>query len=175
MALLLALSFAFSPFTYALDFNSPSSITGQPLLGSSFGTPFNATYDFVIIGGGTAGLVLANRLSSSAPTSPSTSSFSPYSVAVSEAGSFYELANGNQSQIPRYVWNGAGLGFDDVNPAVDWNFTTEAEEGIGGQRIHYPRGRCLGGSSARNHMAYNRVCGSAGGAEDMSLLREKGN
>jgi choline dehydrogenase len=126
--------------------SNPSSISGQPLLGSSFGNPFNATYDYVIVGGGTAGLTLANRLSASGL----------HTVAVIEAGSFYELSNSNLSQIPRYVWNGAGLDFADVNPLVDWGFRTEPEEGIGGQRIHYPRGKTLGGSSARNHMVYHR-------------------
>jgi choline dehydrogenase len=133
------------PLTLA---SSPSdSISGQQLLGSSFGIPANATFDYIIVGGGTAGLVLANRLSASGQ----------YTIAVIEAGTFYELSNGNQSQIPRYVWNGAGLTFDDVNPLVDWNFTTEPEWGIGGRRIHYPRGRTLGGSSARNQMAYQRA------------------
>jgi choline dehydrogenase len=131
-----------TPFV-AADF-----ITGQPLLGSSFGVPgLNATFDYVIVGGGTAGLTLANRLTESGK----------HTVAVIEAGSFYELSNGNLSQIPRSVWNGAGLGFDDVNPLVDWNIRTEAEDGLGGQKIHYTRGRCLGGSSARNHMVYHRA------------------
>ncbi|KAF2730500.1 GMC oxidoreductase [Polyplosphaeria fusca] len=120
---------------------------GQHLLGSSFGIPLNKTYDYVIIGGGTAGLTLANRLSASGT----------YSIGVVEAGSFYELSNSNLSQIPRYVWTGAGTGFDDANPLVDWMLRTEPEMGIGGQRIHYPRGRTLGGSSARNHMVYHRA------------------
>src|SRR5262245_59538984 len=102
------------------------SIDGQPLIGSSFAIPgINATYDFVIIGGGNAGLTLANRLSQSGE----------HTVAVIEAGSFYELGNSNQSQIPRWVWNSAGTGFDDVNPLVDWMFKTQPEEGIGGRQI----------------------------------------
>jgi len=122
------------------------SISGQQLLGTSFGIPgLNATYDYIIVGGGTAGLVLANRLSASRS----------HTVAVIEAGSFYEISNGNLSFIPRYVWNGAGLGFEDANPLVDWMTETEPEEGTGGRRIHYTRGRTLGGSSARNHMVYH--------------------
>ncbi|KAH7117032.1 glucose-methanol-choline oxidoreductase [Dendryphion nanum] len=124
------------------------SITGQSLLGSSFGIPgLNSTFDYVIIGGGTAGLALANRLTISGTNT----------VAVIEAGSFYELGNGNQSQIPRNVWNGAGKTLTDANPLVDWMFETEPEMGIGGVRMHYTRGRCLGGSSARNHMVYHRA------------------
>jgi choline dehydrogenase len=120
--------------------------SGQKLSGSSFGTPFDTTYDYVIVGGGTAGLVIANRLSASGQNI----------VAVVEAGSFYEIDNGNVSQIPRYVWSGADVSFADVNPLVDWEFRTEPEDGIGGARIHYPRGKTLGGSSARNHMIYQR-------------------
>ncbi|KAJ4297924.1 hypothetical protein N0V90_005823 [Kalmusia sp. IMI 367209] len=121
-------------------------ITGQQLIGESFGVPgVNTTYDYVIVGGGTAGLVLANRLSDSSNT-----------VAVIEAGSFYEFSNGNISAIPRYVWTGTGMDLSDANPLVDWMFMTEPEEGFGGKKIHYARGRALGGSSARNHIGYQR-------------------
>jgi choline dehydrogenase len=140
---------AFAIF-FAPAFSSPNaSPPFHKLHSSSFGTPFNATYDFLIIGGGTSGLVLANRLSSSS-ISPS------HTVAIIEAGSFYELNNGNVSLIPRSVWSGANTDFSDVNPLVDWEFMTEPEQGVGGQKMHYPRGKCLGGSSARNHMIYQR-------------------
>lgn len=124
------------------------SLLNQYVFGSSFGVPgVNTTFDYVIVGGGTAGLVLANRLSESGG----------HTVAVIEAGGFYEQDNGNNSQVPRYVWNGADTSFLGVNPLVDWAFETEPEEGIGGQKIHYTRGRTLGGSSARNNMIYNRA------------------
>ncbi|USP77975.1 GMC oxidoreductase [Curvularia clavata] len=123
------------------------SITGQTLLGSSFGIPgVDASFDFVVVGGGTAGLAVANRLSESGK----------HTVAILEAGGFYELDNGIHSQVPRYVGIGAGPQFDDVNPLVDWSFETEEEESREGQRMHYPRGRTLGGSSARNYLVYNR-------------------
>lgn len=82
-------------------------------LGSSFGAPGNATYDYVVVGGGTAGLVMAARLSED----PS------ISVAVIEAGSFYEL-DGNYSQIPAddILWTGKDP--TDTNPVVDWGFVT---------------------------------------------------
>jgi choline dehydrogenase len=136
-------SFLSCAYLYALanaSQTSPSS--AKDILGTSFGTPIDATYDYVIVGGGNAGLVLANRLSSGNHT-----------VAVIEAGSFYEIDNGNVSQIPRYVWIDV---IAAANPLIDWEFETEPEEGIGGAKMFYPRGKTLGGSSARNHMIYHR-------------------
>ena len=80
---------------------------------SSFGTPGNASFDYVIVGGGTAGLVLAARLSENPLTS----------VAVIEAGSFYELG-GNYSEIPAFDTLWAGKDPKDTNPEVDWGFDT---------------------------------------------------
>ena len=82
---------------------------------SSFGIPGkNATFDYIIIGGGTAGLTVAARLAQEANTS----------VAVVEAGGFYELGDGNISIIPAdAVWY-AGASPSDVNPNVDWGFVT---------------------------------------------------
>lgn len=83
------------------------------LLGSSFGVPgVDATYDYVVIGGGTAGLTIAARLAEHA------------SVAVIEAGGFYEMGNGNLSQIPQddVFWTGKDK--NDFNPLVDWGFQT---------------------------------------------------
>ncbi|KAI9786522.1 MAG: hypothetical protein M1816_007904 [Peltula sp. TS41687] len=122
----------------------PQTVNGGSVLGSSFGVPGNQTFDYVIIGGGTAGLALANRLSENPA----------FSVAVIEAGGFYELDNSNISQIPLY----AGLGTDKApgiyNPLIDWGFATVPQEGADNSVIHYARGKCLGGSSARNYMAY---------------------
>ncbi|GAB7355763.1 hypothetical protein MBLNU459_g6448t1 [Dothideomycetes sp. NU459] len=119
----------------------------QPF-GSSFGLPgVNATYDYVIIGGGTAGLAVATRLAQN----------STFSVAVIEAGSFYELDNGNYSQIPFYDYESASdTSLDGVNGLIDWRFETTPQPAEGGRVFHYTRGKCLGGSSARNYMAYNR-------------------
>lgn len=69
---------------------SQFSLPGQ-LTGTSFGIPgVNATYDYVIVGAGLAGSVVAGRLTEN----------SNATVAVIEAGSFYEFQNGNWSQIP---------------------------------------------------------------------------
>ncbi|KXX79350.1 Versicolorin B synthase [Madurella mycetomatis] len=105
-----------------------------------------ATFDYIIVGGGTAGLVLANRLSTN----------SNISVAVIEAGSFYEVTNPIISQTPVGDVLFAGADPTDTNPLVDWNFVTEPQIGANNRKIHYARGKCLGGSSARNFMIYQR-------------------
>lgn len=61
------------------------------LLGNSFGNPsVNATYDYVVVGAGLAGALTASRLAEALPS---------MTVAVVEAGSFYEISNGNYSQM----------------------------------------------------------------------------
>ncbi|KAI1299043.1 putative glucose-methanol-choline oxidoreductase [Xylaria venustula] len=119
---------------------------GTPF-GSSFGIPGdNATYDYVIVGGGTAGLTLATRLIEQ----------SAGSVAIVEAGSFYEISNGNLSQIPgndvAFSWKSP----HDWQPLVDWGYVTTPQAGGFNQTMHYARGKVLGGTSARNYMVYQR-------------------
>ncbi|KAG9853152.1 alcohol oxidase, partial [Aureobasidium melanogenum] len=81
-----------------------------------------------------------------------------YSVAVIEAGSLYELDNGNYSQIPYYDFESASGSPDlsTVNGLIDWKFLTTPQTALLNRTIHYARGKCLGGSSARNYMVYNR-------------------
>lgn len=115
------------------------------LLGSSFGVPgANNTYDYIVVGGGTAGLTVATRLAETA------------SVAVIEAGGFYEIGNSNLSQVPLDdIWF-AGKDKTDYNPLIDWGFYTTPQAGALNVSSHYARGKTLGGSSARNYMAYQR-------------------
>ncbi len=85
-------------FLWPLCVAEPLTFTEQiqttQLLGSHFGVPgIPAIYDYVIVGGGTAGLVMARRLAADAS----------FTVAVIEAGGFYELDNGNFSEIPAFA------------------------------------------------------------------------
>lgn len=98
------------------------------------------TYDYIIVGGGTAGLVMAERLSED-PT---------VQVAVIEAGTFYELTD-PLYKVPAEDGMFVGSRPQDTNPLVDWNFVTEPQSGANGRKIHYARGKCLGGSSGKWH------------------------
>lgn len=86
------------------------------LLGSSFGIPGdNASFDYVIVGGGNAGLAIAARLAEQQQN---------VRVAVVEAGSFYEIGNGNLSEIPAFDSAFTSKGVDDWQPLVDWGYIT---------------------------------------------------
>lgn len=68
-----------------------------------------------------------------------------------------ELDNGNRSVIPGYDFYSAGfVDLQGVNPLIDWEFVTTPQAGANNRTEHYPRGKCLGGSSARNYMVYQR-------------------
>ena len=105
-----------------------------------------SSFDYVIVGGGTAGLALADRLSAN----PS------IQVAVIEAGIHYEISNPVLSSTPAGDVFWAGSSPSDNNPLVDWSIVTQPQAGANNRRLHYPRGKCLGGSSARNFMIYQR-------------------
>ncbi|KAI1374268.1 GMC oxidoreductase [Hypoxylon crocopeplum] len=121
-----------------------SSITG--ILGTSFGIPGQEyEFDYVVVGGGQAGLAVAARLAEN----------KALTVGVIEAGSFYELTNGNLSEIPSNGNWFTGKAVDNWQPGVDWGFVTEPQQALLDVRAHYPRGRTLGGCSSRNYMTYH--------------------
>ncbi|KAJ7471308.1 pyranose dehydrogenase [Mycena galericulata] len=101
------------------------------------------SYDFVVVGGGTAGSVVANRLTENPD----------FSVLVLEAG--VSNAGVFDSEVPFL--------FADMltNPLWSWNFSMTPQPGLGGRAGPYPRGRILGGCSSHNGMFYTR-----GSAED---------
>ena len=141
------------------------AFSAQDIIGSHFGPPsINASFDYVVVGGGTAGLTTAHRLAED----------SKYSVAIVEAGSFYELTNSNFSQVPALAANFVGADPRLKNPLVDWVQWTEPLEGFGDRKVLYTSGKTLGGSSARNYMLYMRqVLFKAGqaGRHDANRLR----
>ncbi|MGK5068306.1 GMC family oxidoreductase [Janthinobacterium sp. RT4P48] len=98
-------------------------------------------YDYIIVGGGTAGCVLANRLTRDKDAS----------VLLVEAGGKDD-----------YVWIHIPVGYLHCigNPRTDWLYSTQADAGLGGRSLIYPRGKVLGGSSSINGMIYMR--GQAG-------------
>ncbi|KAH9978332.1 aryl-alcohol oxidase-like protein [Russula compacta] len=101
-------------------------------------THLRSSYDFIVVGGGTAGLVLANRLTE----------VPDFSVLVIEAG--VSNADVLDSEVP-YLSPGLTLG-----TPFDWNFTTAPQANLGGRTIQYPAGHILGGSSTVNHFVYSR-------------------
>jgi len=95
------------------------------------------SFDYIIVGAGTAGCVLANRLSADADVS----------VLLLEAGG-----------RDNYHWIHIPIGYLYCidNPRTDWRYRTRAEPGLNGRSLLYPRGRVLGGSSSINGMIYMR-------------------
>jgi choline dehydrogenase len=108
------------------------------------------TFDYVIVGAGSAGCVLANRLSKDPRNS----------VCILEAGG-----------KDNWIWFHIPVGylFAIGNPRADWMFKTEAEAGLNGRILNYPRGKVLGGCSAINAMVYMR-----GQREDYDNWRQMG-
>lgn len=92
-----------------------AGLSSAKLLGSSFGVPgTNATYDYVVVGGGTAGLTIAARIAEA----------NIGTVAVIEAGTFYEISNGNLSQVPASDGAFSSTGLHDWHPMIDWGYIT---------------------------------------------------
>jgi choline dehydrogenase len=109
------------------------------------------TFDFIVVGSGSAGSVVAEKLSASGR----------FSVMVLEAG-------GTDHRC--YVQMPLGYGKTFFDPAVNWNYKTEPDPGLAGNADHWPRGKLLGGSSSINAMVWIR-----GQREDYDAWAAAGN
>src|SRR5882724_10832183 len=112
--------------------------------------PSIGDFDYIIVGAGSAGCVLANRLTAD-PNNR---------VLLLEAGGKDD-----------WIWFHIPVGylFAIGNPRADWMFKTEPEEGLNGRSLNYPRGKVIGGSSSINAMIYMR-----GQAADYDHWRQLG-
>ena len=108
-------------------------------------------FDYVIVGAGTAGSVLANRLTADGA----------HTVCVLEAG---------PRDLNPFIHIPAGFMRTIVDPSVNWLYQTEPCEGTAGRRIAQPRGKVLGGSSSINGHIYNR-----GQRMDFNVWAQMGN
>ncbi|MEX0758336.1 MAG: GMC family oxidoreductase N-terminal domain-containing protein, partial [Tistlia sp.] len=109
------------------------------------------TFDYIVVGAGSAGCVLANRLSADPKVS----------VLLLEAGGKDD-----------WIWFKIPIGYLYCmgHPRADWGFKTAEDPGLNGRSLAYPRGRVLGGCSSINGMIYMR-----GQARDYDLWRQMGN
>ncbi len=109
-------------------------------------------YDYIVVGAGSAGAVLANRLSASGE----------FRVLCLEAG----------TEGSGYFWSRVPAGVAKMidNPAVNWCYNSEPDEGSGQREIEVPRGKMLGGSSSINGMVFVR-----GQAQDYDHWAQLGN
>ncbi|MDO8976203.1 GMC family oxidoreductase [Reyranella sp.] len=112
----------------------------------------DSTYDYIVVGAGSAGAVVASRLTESGK----------HRVLLLEAG----------TQGSNFFWSKVPVGVSKMidDPAVNWCYSSEPDEGSGGRRIAVPRGRMLGGSSSINGMVYIR-----GQAQDYDHWAQLGN
>ena len=110
-------------------------------------------FDYVIVGGGSAGCVLAERLTASAR----------HSVLLLEAG-----------PSDRRLWVRVPIGYGILfhQQAVNWMYNTDPEPHLGGREVYHPRGKVLGGSSSINALVYHR--GQAGDYDDWQAAGNDG-
>src|SRR5207248_6971277 len=130
------------------DGRAPSARFDGPMTGNKI---ISEQCDYVIVGGGSAGCVLANRLSANGK----------HRVVLLEAG--------GKDRNP-WIHIPLGYGRTMFDPRVNWLFETEPEPGLDNRRIKQPRGKVLGGSSSINGLLYVR-----GQAQDYDHWRELGN
>jgi choline dehydrogenase-like flavoprotein len=123
----------------------------EALMAGNGSQPKHEEFDYIIVGAGSAGCVLANRLTASGK----------HSVLLLEAG-----------PRDRNIWIHIPLGYGVLfrTPKVNWMYQTEPEPELGGRSVFQPRGKVLGGSSSINGLVYIR-----GQHADYDRWRQLGN
>src|SRR5262245_42302469 len=136
--------------TYPLELTCKTAPTSKPAEGTLGHMRDAGSFDYIIVGAGTAGCVLANRLSASGPR-----------VLLLEAGG-----------EDRNIWIHIPLGYGRLfsNATVNWLYQTEPEPELNGRQVIQPRGKVLGGSSSINGLLYVR-----GQPQDFDHWRQLGN
>ncbi|KAF5125123.1 Dehydrogenase patE [Metarhizium anisopliae] len=136
----------FSPYVSAIA----SLIGGNGFLEASFGAVQgllgrDQEFDFVVVGGGTAGNAMGYRLAEAG-----------FKTAIIEAGTFFELSKPGFATIPGLDVLFVGSdSFEALSPA-DWKFQSTPQQGANNRKFHIAQGKCVGGSSAWNFMIHHR-------------------
>ncbi|KID85913.1 choline dehydrogenase [Metarhizium guizhouense ARSEF 977] len=136
----------FSPYVSAIA----SLIGGNGFLEASFGAVQgllgrDQEFDFVVVGGGTAGNAMGYRLAEAG-----------FKTAIVEAGTFFELSKPGFATIPGLDVLFVGSdSFEALSPA-DWKFESTPQQGANNRKFHIAQGKCVGGSSAWNFMIHHR-------------------
>lgn len=118
-----------------LDNSFPDGLIEGSLGALAGALGISASYDYIVVGGGTGGTATAVRLAESGA-----------SVALIEAGEYYEIGEAVLGSTPSGDVVFVGSDPTDSDPLVDWEFVAENQPGTNNRPIHYARGKCLGGS-----------------------------
>lgn len=147
VASLLSLFFSLSlcspildPITNPYLENLASLLSGKGIVEGTLGAIGGAvgvekTFDYVVVGGGTAGNAIGVRLAEAGA-----------SVAIVEAGGYYEIGKPVFGTTPAGGIVGIWASPLSSDPLVDWVFVTEPQAAMNDREVHYARGKCLGGT-----------------------------
>ncbi|KAM3471264.1 hypothetical protein MY5147_005942 [Beauveria neobassiana] len=140
------LSRQFAPYVNAIS----SLLGGNGFIPASYGAiqgflGRDQEFDFVVVGGGTAGNAVGYRLAEAG-----------FSVALIEAGTFFEFSKPGFSTIPGLDVLFVGSDSSEALSPADWKFQTTPQQGANDRKFHVAQGKCVGGSSAWNFMIHHR-------------------
>ncbi len=140
------LSRQFAPYVTAIS----SLLGGNGLIPATSGAiqgllGRDQEFDFVVVGGGTGGNAIGYRLAEAG-----------FSVAIVEAGTFFEFSKPGFSTIPGLDVLFVGSDSAEALSPADWKFQTTPQQGANNRKLQIAQGKCVGGSSAWNFMIHHR-------------------